>query len=627
MGKRSMVVSLIGRPNVGKSSLFNRIMKRQNKAITHDVPGVTRDRHYGIAKFDDLARERETDAILVDTGGFYPTKIDERGKNQEEANFNKFFNIMTDHAQMAIDESDLVLFVVDVREGALPFDKTIADYIRSKKKNFWILVNKFDSEDQWGDEADFYSLGLDPEKMFNVSASHGFGMGDLREKLHQEILCFEQSKNLDESGDLQKGVTPREEVVSRIALIGAPNAGKSTLLNEILGSQRALVSDIAGTTVDPIEGFFDIYFGQDSKFLDEKVNDYKQDGILFKEYEDFRKNNPDVYNTMVAAYNLEENAVRGTDFQHLEDEYELNLMMQETEDLENAQAAERLFKDVFVENENSKPADEIALAESASEEVATESTEEKVSEKEDKGGWWRSLHLVDTAGIRRQKSVDGYIEEQSVYRSLRCITESDIVVYMIDATQGISHQDRRLLDVALEKGKSVIVCLNKMDLVQSMFKTDADKKEWLLDLRGKIPWLNFCDVITISAKFGKGTNNLRQAIKKTVLIRNRPISTGALNRSVFDLVEKQTIVAKRSGGKKFKVKYSSMIKCDPPTFLLYSNKSQGIPANYKRYIQNGLRQSFDLSNTPVHLIFRTGADLTKRMKKAKVEMPDYNKQY
>ena len=150
--KRNMVISLIGRPNVGKSSLFNRLM-RKNHAITHDLPGVTRDRHYGVAKFNDDGHFDEVgEAIMVDTGGFYPQKIDEQTGTQKEVEFNHFFNIMNEHARLAIDESDLVLFVVDAREGVLPFDEGIADFIRARKKPFWLLVNKFDTETQRGEE-------------------------------------------------------------------------------------------------------------------------------------------------------------------------------------------------------------------------------------------------------------------------------------------------------------------------------------------------------------------------------------------------------------------------------------------------------------------------------------------
>ena len=168
--KRNMVISIIGRPNVGKSSLFNRLMKRQHKAITHDMPGVTRDRHYGIATFNDLGAEEPRDAILVDTGGFYPEKIDENTGAKTEMNGNRFFNIMTNHARQAIEESDLVLFVVDVREGALPFDEVIANSIRGMKKPYWLIVNKYDSDAQAGEEADFYTLGVNPENMFVCSS-------------------------------------------------------------------------------------------------------------------------------------------------------------------------------------------------------------------------------------------------------------------------------------------------------------------------------------------------------------------------------------------------------------------------------------------------------------------------
>ena len=148
MNKRSMVVSIIGRPNVGKSTIFNRLMKKQYLAMTHDQPGVTRDRHYGILKLEEAfeGEYAEEDLILVDTGGFYPEKIDIDPKKKN--NVDPFFNIMADHAKLAIDESDLVLFVVDVRDGLLPFDKGISDYIRSTKKAVWLLMNKFDSENR-----------------------------------------------------------------------------------------------------------------------------------------------------------------------------------------------------------------------------------------------------------------------------------------------------------------------------------------------------------------------------------------------------------------------------------------------------------------------------------------------
>lgn len=585
--KRDMVVSLIGRPNVGKSSLFNRLMKRQHKALTLDRPGVTRDRHYGITNFDDLLNIPAKEIVLVDTGGFYPQRVEE-GKD----NVSAFFNIMKDHAKLAIDESDLVLFVVDAREGILPVDREIASAIRSRKKPFWLIVNKFDSEAQAGTEYEFYELGVDPEELYTLSAAHGIGVAQLREDLQKRANEFANA-DVDSKPTLQHGVTPRENVVARVALIGAPNAGKSTMLNQLVGAERALVSDIPGTTVDPIEGFFDLYFGTDAAELDKRVELIQHDGPLYQQYESFRQNNPEFFVQMNASYEEEEF-----------DENEDNMLQEAFGDFDDGE---------FVDDEALD--DELyAKAFESNEEEIIEETEETQAPE---GSFWRTLHIVDTAGIRRQKSIDDPLEEQSVYRSLRSITESDIVVYMVDATKGVGHQDRRLLDIALDKGKSVIVVLNKMDIKNREFKEDKQRREWISDLRATLPWLSFCDVIPLSALKGTGIGALKKSLKKTVLIRRRPVPTGELNRQVFDLIERHPIVVHRSRGARLKIRYASMVKSDPPTIMLFSNKSKGIPETYKRYLKNGIRQAFTLDNTPVHLLFRTGNDLAQRMKKVK----------
>lgn len=593
MYKRSMVVSLIGRPNVGKSSLFNRLMKKGQKAMTYDEPGVTRDRHYGIAHFGELKNEPEVETILVDTGGFYPEKASGDSEAQLRSANQRFFHLMQDQARTAIEESDLVLFVVDVREGILPFDEVICEAIRERKKSFWILANKYDTDKQVGEEAQFYALGIEEDQLFVTSAEHGLGLGQLKERLQLEALNFLQEQKPEEKVSLQKGVTPREEVVGRLALIGAPNAGKSTLLNLLVGAQRALVSDIPGTTVDPIEGFFDLYFGAEAKDLQESVDLAQHDGLLMQQYENFRKNNAEVFESLQKAYEQEEIASG-----EIPDDEEMFF-----DEDENAvsEESEQLYQQVF------EP-----FAQDDEDDDQSESTQEK-------GSFWRSVHVVDTAGIRRQKSVEGYIETQSVYRSLRCITESDIVVYLVDATLGIGHQDRRLIDIALEKGRSVVVCLNKVDLLAEQLGSEKKKREWIEDLRAKVPWLSFVDLIPISAKHSKGIKALKKSLKKTVLIRKRSLPTGALNRFVFELIERHPITAKKAGGKRFRVKYTSMVKTDPPTFLFFTNKSKGIPDNYRRYLQNALRRGFGLDNTPIHLIFRTGSDLNKRMKKIKAK--------
>ncbi len=609
MNQRSIVVSIIGRPNVGKSTIFNRLMRKQHLAMTHDQPGVTRDRHYGIMKLDEVVEGEHLidEVILVDTGGFYPEKIDIDPKKKKN-NVDPFFNIMADHARLAIDESDIVLFVVDVREGLLPFDKGICDYIKSTRKPFWLILNKFDTEKQEGDQYDFYTLGLDEEDMLRVSAEHNRGFYDLREKL---LLFSKRFKETEAAGLelLQKGVRPENDVVGAVAIIGAPNAGKSTLLNCLIGAQRALVSEIAGTTVDPIEGYIDLYFGPDVDMLSARDNQFRKNAEeMFEELKRFQESGDVDLNLSVDEEDL------------TEEEKKIYV--------EFGQTAEATFSDG---DDDVGESSDFAFDESN---TGTDLYSEKEILSEIEKNWdsaaeepvanlefaqiknrWRSVKLVDTAGIRKSKMVEGFIETQSVYRSLRAITESDIVLFMVDSTLGITHQDRRLCDIALEKGKSIIICLNKIDLLRDVFADQKKKKEWLQNLRDDVPWLSFCQLVTISAQKNRNINYLREAVKRTIVIRNRKIPTGALNRTLLHLTDANPVVVKKTNGTRFKVKYASMLKSSPPTFLLFSNKSQGIPENYKRYLVNGLRREFDLTNSPVHLIFRTSTDIERRMRK------------
>lgn len=612
MNQRSMVVSIIGRPNVGKSTIFNRLMKKQHLAMTHDQPGVTRDRHYGILQLEEYVdgQELKQDVILVDTGGFYPDKI-EIDTHKKKNNVDPFFNIMADHAKLAINESDLVLFIVDVREGFLPFDKGICDYIKSTKKPFWLVMNKFDTEKQEGDQYDFYTLGLDEENMLRVSAEHNRGFYELRERMLKMATSFKESelsKTVD--GHLQNGVKPRNDVVSSVAIIGAPNAGKSTLLNCLVGAQRALVSEIAGTTVDPIEGYIDLYFGPDVEMLTARDNQFRKDNDeMFEELKRFQESGDVDLNISVDEEDLTEEEKKiyveygQTEESTFADGEDADVGASSDFSFDESNTGPDLFSEKEILSEIEKNWDS-----APEEEVADLEFAQYINR-------WRSVKLVDTAGIRKSKLVEGFIETQSVYRSLRSITESDIVLFMIDSTLGITHQDRRLCDIALEKGKSVIICLNKIDLLKDTFADQKKKKEWIQNLRDEVPWLNFCQLVTISAQKNRNINYLREAVKRTVVVRNRKIPTGALNRCLLQLTDRNPVIVKKTNGTRFKVKYASMLKTSPPTFLLFSNKSQGIPENYRRYLVNGLRKEFDLTNTPVHLIFRTSTDIERRMRK------------
>ena len=465
--KNQMIVSIIGRPNVGKSSLFNRLMKH-NKALTHDSPGVTRDRHYGIARIE--SGEQQEEITLVDTGGFYP---------KEEVPFeeNSLFCAIREHSQSAAEESDLILFVVDCREGILPVEYQIVKIIRELQKPFWIVVNKFDSYAQEGQEAQFYALGIHQDRLYPVSSAHNLGINRLTESLYLQASNFAPN-NQDKSWICKNVISKEDHDSHKVAIVGMPNSGKSTLLNQMLGQNRALVSDIAGTTVDPVEG----------------------------------------------RCTLESN------------------------------------------------------------------------------GRTHHICFVDTAGIRKKSAPHSYIEQHSVYRALRCISESNVVLYLVDSTKGIGRQDKRLLDVTLEKGKSLIICLNKIDLINY---PQHERDQWFLNLKDTIPWADFCELLPLCAKTGKGLRNIKAALIKTLSLRKASIPTGELNRFFSKAVSNNPIVVQKSKGVRLKIKYASMVKSEPPTFLLFSNRSRGIPQHYKRYLKNTLRKTFSLENTPIHLVFRT----------------------
>lgn len=612
---RSMVVSIIGRPNVGKSTIFNRLMQNAFSSITHDLPGVTRDRHYGIATLDEIHKEEQRDVILVDTGGFYPEKVKTDEVITKRNNYEPFFNLMADHAKLAIDESDLVLFIVDVREGLLPFDKGICEYIRKSHKKFWLVVNKFDSEKQWGEEAEFYTMGIKENDLYLTSAEHGRGLHDLRVAMQTEAAFFENITT--EQMNIQKGVKPNFDVVSNVAIIGAPNVGKSTLLNKVIGAERSLVSDIAGTTVDPIEGYIDLDFGRQTEKLSILDNKFRQNN--FKFVDDYRQFLTEMEESeasgMISADDVDDAMDLEEDFEMLEKFEMINEELTGQE--ENYFSADDIEKAVF--DETSLEAEETSLE--------AEEVEKKVSFSETSGEYnkeatVRSVKIVDTAGIRRNSLVKGYIETQSVYRSLRAITDSQVVIYMVDSTKGILHQDRRLIDIALEKGKSVIIALNKIDLMKEVLKNDKAKKEWLLDLRAQVPWLDYCELINISAKRGSHVQKLLKSVKKTILIRHGKVGTSELNKCISALVDRNPVVVKGGAQSRFKIKYASMIKAAPPTFLMFSNRSQGIPDNYRKYLSKGIRRHFDLVNTPVHLIFRTRSEIAKRMRKSRVDILD-----
>jgi GTPase len=492
------IISIIGRPNVGKSSIFNRLLGDAKRAITKDQAGVTRDRHYAILNLDETYENQKQSCLLVDTGGFFSDDFGEVLPHQDIINSNRkklkvenedkiFFNIMRKQAELAIEESDFVLLVLDLREGLNIFDENIITHLRKMKKEFWVLINKYDHSGLDVELSAFYGLDVEFNDLIPLSASHGLGFLDFKRRLQDKLILMNK-ENLNSNNNKILS----DNILAKVAIVGAPNAGKSTLLNYFLGSQRALVSEIAGTTRDPVHGLLKI----------------KMDGPL----------------------------------------------------------------------------------------------EEFIELADNEGSGY--VQLIDTAGIRKNKLIKENLESESVYRSLKAMNESDVIIVLVNSTRGITHHDRRLCDIAIEKGKSIIVCFNKVDELKKT-KTPEEIKYWMSLTQGKIKWLEFCDWPMVSALKGENIKFLESSMKKTISIRLRKLSTSLVNKCFNELVDKNPLMFR--GAKKhvpFKVKYSSMVKSSPPTFLIFANRVQNIPQNYLRYLKNGLRKNFDFTNTPIHLVIR-----------------------
>jgi GTP-binding protein len=526
------IISLIGRPNVGKSTLFNKLVGGVRKSLTYDRPGVTRDRQYRLMKLDAMRAGEgfeEANMVMVDTGGFLPDlpkQKEGRGNlsqdewqsrhHQLDQNSDQFFRLMQNQSLLAIDESDLVLMVVDGREGLNPYEESIVKILRQKKKDFWLIINKCDNESPF-QSMEFYSLPISDENILNVSAEHAHGLLQLREKLY-DWWCEWQNKIDDEAslasenGAIETYTSPYP-VLSQVAIIGNPNVGKSTLMNQLLETNRSLVSHVAGTTTDPVETFWHLDFSAEF------------------------------------------------------------------------------------------PKDKSSLPECMSQGPI-------------------SLKLIDTAGIRRAAAKKDIIEEQSIYRSLRCISEANIVLLMTDVDRGISQQDKRLVALALDQGKSVIVVVNKIDLLP---KEKRDQlPEWIELVKKQNPWMSYCAVVCISAKSRFGIDTLKYILKNTLVVLNSKLSTGELNRVITALIEKNPTRVDHTNY--LKVKYAAVVKSNPPTILLFSNRALEVPLPYRRYLAKGIRNHFSLFNTPVHLIFRKWGEHQKSPGDARNQEEDFKEE-
>ncbi len=431
------IVAIVGRPNVGKSTLFN-VLAGSKISIVKDTPGVTRDRIYADVNWLDY------NFTMIDTGGIEPESQDIIIKSMHE------------QAQIAMNTADVIMFLVDVRQGLVDADHKVADMLRRSHKPVVLVVNKVDSFDKFmPDVYEFYNLGLgDP---FPISAASQLGLGDM---LDEVVSHFTEEMKESEEDERPK-----------IAIIGKPNVGKSSIINKLLGEDRVIVSDIAGTTRDAIDT------------------------------------------------------------------------------------------------------------------VVTRNDREYV--------------FIDTAGLRRKNKIREEIERFSIIRTVTAVERADVCVLVIDATEGVTEQDAKIAGIAHERGKGMIIAVNKWDAIEKDNKTIYKFTE---DIRRILSFLSYAEIIFISAKTGQRMPKLFDVIDMVVDNHALRIGTGVLNEILTEAVAMQEPPSDK--GKKLRLYYVTEVSVKPPTFVIFVNDRNLTHFSYTRYIENRFRDAFGFKGTPLHFIYR-----------------------
>ncbi len=438
------IVAIVGRPNVGKSTLFN-ALAGSKIAIVKDTPGVTRDRIY--ADVEWLNRS----FTLIDTGGIEPETKD------------LMLSQMRDQAQIAIDTADVVIFMVDCQEGLVDSDAKVADMLRRSRKPVVLAVNKVDSYQKYmADVFEFYNLGIgDPHA---ISSANREGIGDL---LDAVTAYFRPEQ-----------ISAKEEERPRIAIVGKPNVGKSSLINRLLGENRLIVTDTAGTTRDAVD-------------------------------------------TAVTW-----------------------------------QGREYIF--------------------------------------------------IDTAGLRRKKKVKEELERYSIIRTVSAVERSDVVVLVIDAAEGVTEQDAHIAGIAHERGKGVVIAVNKWDAVEKDGKTVYRYTERIHQV---LSYMLYAEIVFISAKTGQRLSKLFEAIDTVIQNQTMRIRTGVLNEIMAEAVALQQPPSDK--GRRLKLFYITQTGIKPPTFVLFVNDQNLLHFSYLRYLENRIRDTFGFKGTPLKFIIRERKDREK----------------
>lgn len=440
------IVALVGRPNVGKSTLFNRIT-RTRKALVDATPGVTRDRHYERVLWNDKL------FMLIDTGG-----IDDKADDVMVGHIRR-------QALAAIDEADIILFLMDGREGPTVVDREVIELLRRTEKTVFHVVNKIDGPEKETELlTQFYELGI--ERPWAVSAEHGFGFATLMDDLTDRLTVSETDVGLPDG-------------TVRVAFLGRPNVGKSSIINRILGQERMVVSEISGTTRDSVD-------------------------------------------TLLSHGR-------------------------------------------------------------------------------------HSYLLIDTAGIRRKGKTKEKLEKFSILKSLAAMERCDIAVVVLDAADGITEQDTKVIGYTQEHSRGLILVVNKWDLVAG----DKKRQKRLLEEIGlAVPFVGFAPLLTVSALSGYGIKRLFPTIGQVFRQLIQTFPTSALNRLLRDAVEGHSPPVYKN--KRLKFYYTSQIGTRPPKFVVMTNSQKGVHFSYQRYLQNRYREGLGLDKVPLQLFFRDKTDQRKK---------------
>ena len=431
------VVAIVGRPNVGKSTLFN-VLAGERISIVQDTPGVTRDRIY--ADVNWLNRI----FTLIDTGGIEPESSD------------IILSQMREQAQTAIDTADVILFITDVRQGLVDADSKVADMLRRSRKPVVLVVNKVDSFERFmPDVYEFYNLGIG--EPIPISSSSKLGIGDM---LDEVVKHFPQELEEEE-----------EDMRPKVAVVGKPNVGKSSLINRLLGEERVIVSDIAGTTRDAID-------------------------------------------------------------------------------------TEVIWND-------------------------------------------REYIFIDTAGLRRKSKVKEELERFSIIRAVTAVERADVVVIVIDATEGVTEQDAKIAGIAHERGKGILIAVNKWDAIEKDDKTIYKHTERIRQILSFMP---YAEILFISAKTGQRTQKLFDMIDVVLENNAMRVATGVLNEIMTEAVAMQQPPSDK--GKRLKLYYITQVAVKPPTFVIFVNDKELMHFSYTRYLENRIRDAFGFRGTALKFIIR-----------------------